>query len=204
MRIREYGSTSEALGAVSRGEADAYAGNRAVVTYIIEKELIPNLRIMGRMEKPPVVLTIGVSKESPVLAGLLDRALGHITREEVRGIQRKWLEAMEDVKTSLNLMPEERAWLRDHPVVHLGYDTDWPPVEYIDNEGRFVGMSADFVKKLNTIIGINIKPAKRQSWQTTMEQIKKGSLGYSLLRGSNKANGRRSFFSAGPISASPW
>ena len=52
MRIREYGSTSEALGAVSRGEADAYAGNRAVVTYIIEKELIPNLRIMGRMEKP--------------------------------------------------------------------------------------------------------------------------------------------------------
>lgn len=176
VRIREYGSTSEALGAVSRGEADAYAGNRAVVTYIIEKELIPNLRIMGRMEKPPVVLTIGVRKDWPVLAGLLDRALSHITREEVRGIQRKWLEAMEDVTTSLDLTSEERTWLRDHPVLHLGYDPDWPPVEYIDSEGRFVGMSADFMRKLNTIIGTKIKPTKCQNWQTTMEQIKAGSL----------------------------
>jgi signal transduction histidine kinase/membrane-bound lytic murein transglycosylase MltF len=171
--IKEYGSTGEALGAVSRGEADAYAGNRAAVTYLIEKELIANLRVM---EKPPVVLTIGVRRDWPVLAGLLDRALGAITHEEVRGIHRKWLEKMEDVKTSLNLTPKERAWLRDHPVLRLGYDTDWPPVEYVDSEGRFVGMSADFMSKLNNIIGIAIKPTKPQRWQTTMEEIKKGSL----------------------------
>jgi ABC-type amino acid transport substrate-binding protein/nitrogen-specific signal transduction histidine kinase len=176
VRTRQYDSTSEALDAVSRGEADAYAGNRAVVTYLIEKELMANLRLMGRMEKPPVVLCIGVRRDWPLLAGLLDRALGAITHEEVRGIHRKWLEAMEDVKTSLDLTPKERAWLRDHPVLRLGYDTDWPPVEYVDKEGRFVGMSADFISKLNTIIGIAIKPTKRQSWQTTLEEIKEGSL----------------------------
>ena len=37
-------------------------------------------------------------------------------------------------------------------------------------------MSADFMRKLNTIIGIPIKPTKRQSWQTTMEQINAGTL----------------------------
>jgi len=173
---REYGSTSEALGAVSRGEADAYAGNRAVVTYLIEQELIPNLRVMGRMEKPPVVLTIGVRKDWPVLAGLLDRVLRSISREEERGIHHKWLQAMEDVKTSLDLTSKERAWLRDHPILRLGYDTDWPPVEYVDKEGRLVGMSADFMKKLNTIIGVDIKPTKPQRWQTTLQEIKEGSL----------------------------
>ena len=173
---QEYDTTSEALDAVSRGEADAYAGNRAVVTYLIEKELMANLRVMGRMAKPPVVLTIGVRKDWPVLAGLLDRALGAVTREEVRGIHRKWLEAMEDVKTSLDLTPGERAWLRDHPVLRLGYDTDWPPVEYVDKEGQFVGMSADFIHELNTIMGIAIKPTKPQRWQKTMKEITAGSL----------------------------
>ncbi|MBW1783682.1 MAG: transporter substrate-binding domain-containing protein [Deltaproteobacteria bacterium] len=188
---KEYGSTSEALGAVASGEADAYAGNRAVATYLIEKELIPNLRVMGRMQKPPVVLTIGVRKDWPVLAELLDRALAAITHEEVRGIHRKWLEKMEDVKTSLDLTPEERAWLRDHPVLRLGYDTDWPPVEYVDKEGRFVGMSADFMKELNTIIGITIKPTKHQSWQTTMEEVKEGSL--DILFSATRTKQREAF-----------
>ena len=176
VKTRQYGTTSEALDAVSRGEADAYVGNRAVVTYVIERELIANLQVMGRMGKHPVRLTIGVRKDWPVLAGLLDRALASITYEEVRRIHRKWLDEMEEVKTSLNLTPGERAWLTAHPVLHLGYDTDWPPVEYADSEGRFVGMSADFMRKMADLMGVTIKPASRQSWQTTMEEIKAGSL----------------------------
>ena len=176
VKTKEYGSTSEALDAVARGEADAYAGNRAAVTYLVEKELMANLRVMGRMEKPPVVLCIGVRKDWPVIAGLLDRALASITREEVRGIHRKWLDVMEDARTSLELTPQERAWLRDHPVLRLGYDTDWPPVEYVNKEGKLVGMSADFMDKLNGIIGIDIKPTKPQSWQTTLKEVKDGSI----------------------------
>ncbi len=174
--IKEFDSTSEALDAVSRGEADAYVGNRAVVTYLIEKELIANLRVMGRLEKPPVQLTIGVREDWPELVGILDHALASVTHEEVRRIHRKWLEEMEEVKASLNLTPGEQAWLAAHPVLHLGYATDWPPVEYVDNEGRFVGMSADFMGKLSHIMGVTIKPTKYQNWQTTIERIKEGSL----------------------------
>ncbi|MCF8144680.1 MAG: transporter substrate-binding domain-containing protein [Deltaproteobacteria bacterium] len=176
VKTREYASTSEALDAVSRGEADAYAGNRAAVTYLIEKELMANLRVMGRMEKPPVVLCIGVRKDWSLLAGLLDRALASITREEVRGIHRKWLDVMQDARTSLDLTPQERAWLRDHPVLRLGYDTDWPPVEYVNKEGKLVGMSADFMEKLNAIIGIDIKPTKPQSWQATLDEMREGTI----------------------------
>ncbi len=189
---RKYASTSAALGAVSRGEADVYAGNRAVVTYLIEQELIPNLRVMGRMEKPPVVLTIGVRKDWPVLAGLLDRVLRSISREEIRAIHQKWLDAMEDVTTSLDLTPGEQAWLRDHPVLRLGYDPDWPPVEYVDKEGRFVGMSADFMRRLNTIIGIDIRPTKPQSWQTTLKDVQKGSI--DILFSATRTPQRESLF----------
>ena len=80
---------------MSRGGADAYAGNRAVVTHLIEKELLANLKVQGRMMKPPVVLTIGMRKDWPILAGILDRKLASITQEEVRRIHRKWLEVFE-------------------------------------------------------------------------------------------------------------
>ncbi|WDP90935.1 MAG: transporter substrate-binding domain-containing protein [Desulfobacter sp.] len=92
--IREYESTSEALGAVSRSEADAYAGNRAVVIYLIERELMGNLQIQGRMDKPPVVLSIGVRKDWPELAAILDKALASITIEEERQIRNNWLQIL--------------------------------------------------------------------------------------------------------------
>ena len=122
--IKEYGSTSEALDAVSRGEADAYAGNRAVVTYLIEKELLANLTVQVRMMNPPVVLTIGVRKDWPILAGILDRALASITHEETRRIHRKWLEVFENAKAVIVLTSEEKAWLGAHPVIRLGFHLD--------------------------------------------------------------------------------
>ncbi len=91
VRLREYRSTEKVLGAVSRSEVDAYAGNRAVAIHLIEKELMGNLQIQGRMDKPPVVLSIGTRKDWPELASILDKALASMTTEEERRIRNKWL-----------------------------------------------------------------------------------------------------------------
>lgn len=92
VRVIEYPSTSLALGAVSRGEADAYAGNRAVATYLIERELMTNIQVQGRLDKSPVVLSMGVRKDWPVLAAILNKAFHSLTVSEERGIRKKWFE----------------------------------------------------------------------------------------------------------------
>jgi PAS domain S-box-containing protein len=89
--VREYGSTAEALDAVARGEADAYAGNRAVAIYLIEKELHRNLQLMGRLQGPRSVLQIGVRKDYPLLLSILDKALKAIPDEEQHAIYNKWV-----------------------------------------------------------------------------------------------------------------
>ncbi|MDO9308662.1 MAG: transporter substrate-binding domain-containing protein, partial [Deltaproteobacteria bacterium] len=89
--IREYNSTSEALDAVSRGEADAYAGNRAVVIHVIEEDLLNNLRLMGRLENSRSVLQIGVAKDKPLLASILDKALQSIPVSEHTAIYNRWV-----------------------------------------------------------------------------------------------------------------
>ena len=89
--VREYGSTSEALDAVARGAADAYAGNRAVAIYLIEKELLGNLQPMGRLQQSRSLLQIGVAKNQPVLVSILDKALQSMTDDEQHAIYNKWV-----------------------------------------------------------------------------------------------------------------
>ncbi len=119
VRILLFGSTRDALDAVARSQADAYAGNRAVAMYLIEREMLTNLHLQGRLEKPAVVLAIGVRRDWPVAAGLLDRALRHVLRTEGRAIQAKWFEASHVAASAqgerifTELLNEHRARLKE-------------------------------------------------------------------------------------------
>ena len=56
IKVHLYPHTSDALDAVAKGEVDAYIGNRAVALYLIEHELISNLRIQGKTDETASVL----------------------------------------------------------------------------------------------------------------------------------------------------
>jgi len=94
--IKEYDSTSEALEAVAKGEADAYIGNRAVAAYTIVMELLGNLQIQGRNKSTYSVNAIGVRKDWPVLAKILDRALASVTQEEKKTILGRWVKIKDE------------------------------------------------------------------------------------------------------------
>lgn len=94
--IREYDSTAMALDAVSRGEADAYAGNRAVAVYLIEHELLNNLQLMGSLSEPRSILQFGVSHQNRPLVAILDKTLASLTVDEERHIAGRWIEQRRD------------------------------------------------------------------------------------------------------------
>lgn len=91
VKIRNYPDTARALDAVARGEADAYAGNRAIAAYIMEKELMAALRFHGRLQKPGSVLAIGVRKDLPELAAILDKALAAVSSSQKRRIMARYV-----------------------------------------------------------------------------------------------------------------
>lgn len=62
------------------------------------------------------------------------------------------------------LTAEEQAWLKDHPVIRLGSDRGWPPFESIDAQGRYRGLSADYIKRLEGILGIRFQPPAARPW----------------------------------------
>lgn len=179
--IREYGSTSEALDAVSRGDADAYAGNRAVVVHLIEKELLNNLRLMGKLTEPKSTLQIGVQKEQVLLASILDKALASLTMDEERAIRQKWIQEGSAV---LELSAAEQAWLKAHPTIRVALDPEWAPVEFLDKHGIPQGIASEYLQKIGNMLGIRFDVAKGHDWQSLVEGVKKHDLDMfsSLLR----------------------
>lgn len=91
VRIREFKSTRDALDAVAKGEVDAYAGNRAVSMYIMEKELLDGIKAHGKLTIPGIELSIGVREELPILAKIFDKALNSITEKERREINAHYI-----------------------------------------------------------------------------------------------------------------
>lgn len=171
--VKEYESTSAALDGVSRGEADVYAGNRVVVNYLIKKELIDNLQIMGRMNKAPVILAVGVRKDYPLLASILDKTLASITEEEMNAVFEKWFIIIDSLSSGIVLTSEEKEWIKTHKNILLGVDPEFIPFEYIDDEEQYRGITSDYIALLNKRLGLNMQVVKGLSWRDAVERAKK-------------------------------
>ncbi len=177
--IREYESTSDALDAVSRNEADAYVGNRAVVIYTIEKDLLSNLQVMGRSQQDPVVLTIGIRKDWPELLPILNRALASITQEEYGAIRRKWTsleDATQIFMPDTILTPEEKEWLANHRHIRMGVDSHHPPYDFMDATKTHSGIASDFVNLVNQRLTVEMHPERAANWNEVMEKTRKGEI----------------------------
>ena len=182
IKIIEYADTSDALDAVSRGEADAYIGNRAAALYLIEHELISNLKIQGKIDETVSVNAIGVRKDWPILRDILQKALATISREEIRSILKKWVPDVEPSerpstdKLRLSLTPEEQAWLDSHNEIRIGLDPDWEPIEFIDAAGQHRGISSAFLSRIRNMLGVEFTFTPTLSWSQVMEEAKNGEI----------------------------
>ncbi|NMX93744.1 MULTISPECIES: bifunctional diguanylate cyclase/phosphodiesterase [unclassified Pseudomonas] len=77
---------------------------------------------------------------------------------------------------ALTLTDEEHGWLADHPELRLGVDASWPPFEYRDEEGRYQGLAADYVRLIQDRLGIKVKLIEPANWSALLEQARNNQL----------------------------
>ncbi|MBT3275785.1 MAG: transporter substrate-binding domain-containing protein [Spirochaetales bacterium] len=177
VRIKEYESTRLALEAVARGEVDAYAGNRAVATYLIKKEVMVNLKLNGLLNKPGSVLSIGTRKDWPILRDILQKALNDIAETEKMNILANWVQAEQGTSaaSSFVLTSEEQKWLSQHPLIRVGMMDSWPPMDYVDARGEPMGIGVNFIDAINIRLNdiLEIVPGP---WSQIYGDVKSGQL----------------------------
>ncbi|MCU7834554.1 MAG: transporter substrate-binding domain-containing protein [gamma proteobacterium symbiont of Taylorina sp.] len=174
--IKTYDNTLDALEAVSRGDADAYAGSRIVVLYLIEKHLLSNLRIQGKLSKKATANAIGIRKDYPVLRDILQKVLDNIGKTGLREIKNHWLYSPQSDKEKINLTNQEKNWLIQHPVIPIGIDGNWPPIDFIDKNNNFQGITADYLALIGQKIGVQFEPKKSESFKIMLNKVVDGEL----------------------------
>lgn len=74
--------------------------------------------------------------------------------------------------TEPELNEAERAWLRAHPHIRLGVDPVWPPFEFIEQDGSYRGIGADYVALLSQKLDIALEPVANLNWENVIKQAK--------------------------------
>ena len=72
-----------------------------------------------------------------------------------------------------SLTEKERAWLRKHPVIRVVQDPGWPPIEFTDKNGEFVGMSGDFLKIIEDRLNLKFERVQGLTWQEAYSRLKR-------------------------------
>ncbi len=82
----------------------------------------------------------------------------------------------EAAATYLNLSQEEKNWLQAHPMIRLAIDKDFAPYEWIDEKGDYVGLTADYIHKIEQILGVKFVIEKDKPWAETLAMAKRGEV----------------------------
>jgi ABC-type amino acid transport substrate-binding protein len=75
-------------------------------------------------------------------------------------------------RVSIDLTPEEEAWLKDHPVIRNATDPDYAPIEFRDAEDKVRGMAQDYLVLVGERLGIRFETVKSFSWAASLYMVR--------------------------------
>jgi len=197
---------SEALTLVALGKADAAVENLAVAAYSVRASGLSNVKISGKLDNDFEIYTL-VRKDWPLLASILEKAQRLVTEKEKTALIAKWLpvyksgaagseagdesEARPGATATVAMTDQERAYLARKKALSFCVDPDWPPVERIDENGRYIGIGADFLHLMEKRLGVPMVLVPTASWSQSLAAVKQRRCDF--LPAAGDTNDRRRF-----------
>ncbi len=104
-----------------------------------------------------------------VAAGFLLAGIYHLTRSPAPG-------NAQDDRASLVLTDEDREWIRANPVITVGVDLDFAPIENMGQNNQYIGVTADFLSLISRKTGLAFEIDHSHTWEESLERIKQGKI----------------------------
>lgn len=77
---------------------------------------------------------------------------------------------------TIELTPEEQAFLTEHPVIRLGVDPNFVPYEFFDTDGVYKGIAADYIALICERTGLNMQVQEGLTWTEAYGKAARGEL----------------------------
>ena len=79
----------------------------------------------------------------------------------------------DDAVSSLDLTPEETAWLEENGTIRVTYNSGWFPIEYADESGNFAGVTLQYAKEFSSQTGAEFVGSQSALvWNDVVEMIR--------------------------------
>lgn len=76
----------------------------------------------------------------------------------------------------LILSPEEEVWVKSHKTIRISGPVAFPPFQYTDSEGSFIGMASDYVILIAEMAGLKIEKVNNLPWAEILNKTEKGDI----------------------------
>jgi len=168
---------------------DAIIGNPLLFSHFAKENQILHLRLihfveMTDEEQQKTSLHVGVRKDVPLLHSILTKALRAVTTKEMREIESRWNSVRgtervvgedEGKVHRVQLTPEEKVFIENHPTIKVSNELDWPPFDFaVGNEPQ--GYSIDMLRLLAERSGIQLEFVNGYTWNELWEMFERKEL----------------------------
>ncbi len=177
------GNTAEALKAVSFGQADATLEVLGVVNYEIRNNFLTNVKIVGEVNNPDfgnMILSVAVRDDWPILHSIITKAQNIIPQEQLYPIWDRWISYDPDQQNEfvpkVELTLDEQEWLNDHPVIRYTGDPLWMPFESVSEDGRHIGIVADYLALFQKRLSVDFKYVPAADWSDAVNKVVTGEV----------------------------
>ena len=138
----------------------------------------------------------GTLSSNAKLISAINAGLSSITPQEWLELEKRWIidpaDRFYDKKQKrIDLSPKEIAWLAAHKNIRIGVDPGYAPYCFIDESGKYAGVSADFVHIIEERLGINMEMVPGLNWEEILEGTRQGTV--DVITTARKTPERESF-----------
>lgn len=147
-----YGNQEDVIRGLKSGEIEAAVFSGGSITYKFLYEH-PEMKYVAPIESIVSDLTFSVQKNNEVLWSILNKQINYL---KVTGELNKKIHEAEVafIRKIIHLTPEERKWLEEDGVVHVGITEDYLPIDYYNNQ-EYLGVSGAVFSEIAHITGMN-------------------------------------------------
>ncbi|VEF25977.1 Cyclic di-GMP phosphodiesterase Gmr [Shewanella baltica] len=119
--------------------------------------------------------------DDPGLTQRIANGFNNISNQEFADIENKWMLNPKDhvftqTERHVSLSPAEQAYVESVGELKVGYLKQWPPMEFMDEQGEFAGINSDIVKLLKEQLKLKLTPVAFDDWHSLIEALQKGEV----------------------------
>ena len=175
LQLRHFEKLDDMIRAFERKEIVGFFISDLVMQHRV---LQTNGNAYKKLEQPryQTDIQVLVAKDASKLAERLKAGFQKITQDELESIEKRWLTKPEtgfytSFRQQVPLSPQAQEWLKQHHSIRVGVMANWPPMEFVDDDGVFKGVTQDILHKLNQRLGIELVAVPYHDWQQLVDDF---------------------------------